>query len=83
MTKDLTNIIQKNIQYLKSSLGITEAHITWGDRRIKEKYSKIKQRLQLKMKEQLIDKKTLNDSYEEEVKGSLEFNIRCKEILGI
>ena len=61
MTKDLTNIIniiEKNIQYLKSCLDLTEAHITWGTKNVKEKYSKVKERLQNKIREQYIDKKT-------------------------
>lgn len=50
-------IIEKNIKYLKSCLDITESHITWGTKNVKEKYSKIKERLQLKLKEQYIDKR--------------------------
>jgi hypothetical protein len=50
-------IIDKNIKYLKSCLDITESHITWGTKNVKEKYSKIKERLQLKLKEQYIDKR--------------------------
>jgi Trp operon repressor len=57
MAATAIKIINKNIQYLKSSLGITEAHITWGTKSIKKKYSKIKERLQLKLKEQYIDKR--------------------------
>ena len=56
MTKDRVKIIQNNIQYLKSCLVLTEAHITWGNRNIKKKYSIIKTRLLNKIKEQLIDK---------------------------
>ncbi len=56
MTKDLITIIDNNIQYLKSCLDLTEAHITWGNRNIKKKYSIIKTRLLNKIKEQLIDK---------------------------
>ena len=56
MTKDTIQIIEKNIQYLKSCLDLTEAHITWGNRNIKKKYSIIKTRLLNKIKEQLIDK---------------------------
>ena len=44
-------------KYLKSCLDITESHITWGTKNVKEKYSKIKERLQLKLKEQYIDKR--------------------------
>ena len=50
-------IIDKNIKYLKSCLDITESHITWGTKNVKKKYSKIKERLQLKLKEQYIDKR--------------------------
>ena len=58
MTKDLIKIIDQNIQYLNSSLGITEAHITWGNRSIKKKYSNIKVNILNKIREQLIDKRT-------------------------
>ena len=54
--KELLPIIQQNIQYLKSSLGITEAHITWGNKSIK-KYTNIKVTLTNKMREQLVDKR--------------------------
>ena len=57
MTKDTIQIIENNIQYLKSCLDLTEAHITWGNRNIKKKYSIIKTRLLNKIKEQLIDKR--------------------------
>ena len=57
MAATAIKIINKNIQYLKSCLDTTEAHITWGNRSIKKKYSKIKERLQLKLKEQYIDKR--------------------------
>ena len=56
MTKDLITIIDNNIQYLKACLDLTEAHITWGNRNIKKKYSTIKTRLVNKIEEQLIDK---------------------------
>lgn len=55
--QELLPIIQQNIQYLKSSLGITEAHITWGNRSIKKKYSTIKTNILNKIKEQLLDKR--------------------------
>ena len=54
--QELLPIIQQNIQYLKSSLGITEAHITWGNRSIKKKYSTIKTNILNKISEQLLDK---------------------------
>jgi hypothetical protein len=60
MTKDLTNIIniiEKNIQYLKNCLDLTEAHITWGNRNIKKKYSMIKERQLKKLKEERVYKK--------------------------
>jgi len=57
MRKDLIKIIDNNIQYLKACLDLTEAHITWGNRNIKKKYSIIKTRLLNKMREQLIDKR--------------------------
>lgn len=57
MTKDLITIIDNNIQYLKACLDLTEAHITWGSRSIKMKYSVIKVNILNKIKEQLIDKR--------------------------
>ena len=54
--------IQNNIQYLQSCLDLTEAHITWGNKEIKKKYSIIKDRLTNKMKEQLVDRKTWTKS---------------------
>ena len=65
MTKDLITIIDQNLQYLKSCLDLTEAHITWGNRNIKKKYSIIKTRLLNKIKEQLIDKKNYIRSQED------------------
>ena len=65
MTKDTIQIIENNIQYLKSCLDLTEAHITWGNRNIKKKYSIIKTRLLNKIKEQLIDKKNYIRSQED------------------
>jgi len=58
-------IIEKNIKYLKSCLDITESHITWGNKSIKTKYSKIKERLHLKLKEQYIDKRYYQSLIEE------------------
>ena len=55
--KELLPIIEDNIKYLKACLDLTEAHITWGGRNIKKKYSKIKTTLTNKMREQLIDKR--------------------------
>ena len=57
MTKDLITIIDNNIQYLKNCLSLTEAHITWGSRNIKKKYSIIKVNILNKIKEQRIDKR--------------------------
>ena len=57
MYKDLIKIIDQNIKYLKNCLDLTEAHITWGNRNIKKKYSKIKDSLLNKMREQLVDKR--------------------------
>ena len=56
MTDNLIKIIDQNIQYLKSCLDITEAHITWGTKDVKDKYTKIKNNLLNKIKEQQIDK---------------------------
>jgi len=57
MTKDLITIIDNNIKYLKNCLDLTEAHITWGSRNIKKKYSIIKVNILNKIKEQRIDKR--------------------------
>ena len=57
MTKDLIKIIEENIKYLNSCLDLTEAHITWGTKDVKEKYSKIKINILNKMKEERVYKK--------------------------
>tara|TARA_R110002012_G_scaffold21141_1_gene74323 strand:- start:51 stop:347 length:297 start_codon:yes stop_codon:yes gene_type:complete len=54
MTKDLITIIDQNLQYLKSCLDLTEAHITWGTKDVKEKYSKVKERLLNKIQEEKV-----------------------------
>mgnify|MGYP001593065065 FL=1 len=74
MTKDLINIIDNNIQYLKACLDLTEAHITWGTKNVKEKYSKVKERLQNKIKEQYTDKRVLTERYDQEVQNSIELS---------
>ena len=57
MYKELIKIIDQNLQHLKSSLDLTEAHITWGTKDVKEKYSKIKTNILNKMKEERVYKK--------------------------
>ena len=57
MYKDLIKIIDQNIKYLKNCLDLTEAHITWGTKNVKEKYSKIKERQLKKLKEEMVYKK--------------------------
>ena len=74
MTNDLTTIIDNNIQYLKACLDLTEAHITWGTKNVKEKYSKVKERLQNKIKEQYTDKRVLTERYDQEVQNSIELS---------
>ena len=74
MTKDLINIIEKNIQYLKSCLNTTEAHITWGTSGVSTKYKKIKDNILDKIKEQEVDKDTLIDEYNEDVENSIFLN---------
>ena len=64
MKKDIITIIDNNIKYLKSCLDITESHITWGTKNVKKKYSKVKENLLSKMKEQLIDKRYYEDVLE-------------------
>ena len=54
MNKDLIKIIDQNLQYLKSCLDLTEAHITWGTKDVKEKYSKIKERILNKIQEEKV-----------------------------
>ena len=56
--KELLPIVNENLRYLKSCLDLTEAHITWGTKDIKKKYSIMKTNILKKMKEQLIDKRT-------------------------
>ncbi len=57
MYKDLIKIIDENLRYLKSCLDLTEAHITWGTKNVKTKYSKIKKDILKKMKEERVYKK--------------------------
>ena len=57
MYKDLIKIIDQNLRYLKSCLDLTEAHITWGTKNVKTKYSKIKKDILKKMKEERVYKK--------------------------
>mgnify|MGYP003663638215 CR=1 FL=1 len=64
MKTDIITIIDNNIRYLKSCLDLTESHITWGNKNIKKKYSKVKETLISKMKEQLIDKRYYEDVLE-------------------
>tara|TARA_R110002020_G_scaffold107782_1_gene250151 strand:- start:81 stop:395 length:315 start_codon:yes stop_codon:yes gene_type:complete len=54
MTKDLIKIIDNNLQHLKSCLDLTEAHITWGTKDVKEKYSTIKERILMKIQEEKV-----------------------------
>ena len=74
MTKDLIKIIEKNIQYLKSCLNTTEAHITWGTSEVSTKYKKIKDNILDKIKEQEVDKDALIDEYNEDVENSIFLN---------
>ena len=73
MIKDLIKIIDNNIRHLKYSMNICEAQLWGGPKYIKQKYLKQLGRLKMKMKEQLIDKRVLNDRYEEAVKCCREF----------
>ena len=54
MNKELLKITEKNIKYLKRCLDLTESHITWGTKNVKEKYSKVKERLQKKLQEEMV-----------------------------
>tara|TARA_R100001509_G_scaffold104486_1_gene61621 strand:- start:327 stop:602 length:276 start_codon:yes stop_codon:yes gene_type:complete len=54
MNKELLKITEKNIKYLKRCLDLTESHITWGTKNVKEKYSKVKERLQKKLQEEKV-----------------------------
>jgi hypothetical protein len=67
MTKDLINIINNNIQYLKNCLDLTEAHITWGTKDIKNKYSQIKERLLNKINEEKVYLNLYTNKVKEEV----------------
>jgi|TARA_B100001778_G_scaffold296820_1_gene269923 hypothetical protein len=74
MNKDLMKIIDNNIKYLKSCLDLTEAHITWGTKDVKEKYIKIKDILNIKLNEQYTDKRVLTERYNQEVQNSIELS---------
>ena len=52
MYQELIKICEKNIQYLKSCLGMAEAHIWGGTKRIKDKYIKQSRRLNKKIREE-------------------------------
>ena len=67
MTNDLTTIIDNNIQYLKACLDLTEAHITWGTKNVKEKYSKVKERLLNKINEEKVYLNLYTNKVKEEV----------------
>ena len=54
---ELLPMVNENLRYLKSCLDLTEAHITWGTKNVKKKYSVIKVNILNKIKEQLIDKR--------------------------
>ena len=55
-------IIEKNIKYLNSCLDLTEAHITWGTKDVREKYRKVKNTLLNKIKEEKIYLKEYTES---------------------
>ena len=74
MNKDLMTIIDNNIKYLKSCLDLTEAHITWGTKDVKDKYNKIKDILNIKLNEQYTDKRVLTERYNQEVQNSIELS---------
>ena len=67
MTKDLINIINNNIQYLKNCFDLTEAHITRGTKDIKNKYSQIKERLLNKINEEKVYLNLYTNKVKEEV----------------
>ena len=54
MNKELLKITEKNIKYLKRCLDLTESHITWGTKNVKEKYSKVKERILNKIQEEKV-----------------------------
>ena len=62
MTKDLIKIIEENIKYLNSCLDLTEAHITWCTKDVREKYRKVKNTLLNKIKEEKIYLKEYTES---------------------
>ena len=72
MNKDLMTIIDNNIKYLKSCLDLTEAHITWGTKDVKDKYIKIKDILNIKLNEQYIDKRVLTERYNKGIQDIIE-----------
>ena len=67
MYDNLVTIIKKNIIYLKAQLDLTEAHITWGTKDIKNKYSKIKERLLNKINEEKVYLNIYTNKVKEEV----------------
>ena len=70
MNKDLIKIIDQNLQYLKSCLDLTEAHITWGTKDVKEKYSKIKERILNKIQEEKVYRNLYMNPTEETISNN-------------
>ena len=67
MYDNLVTIIKKNITYLKAQLDLTEAHITWGTKDVKNKYSQIKERLLNKINEEKVYLNLYSNKIKEEV----------------
>jgi hypothetical protein len=52
MYKELIQICKQNINSLKSQIGLCEAQMTFGNKKIKNKYNKEQQSLQQKLQEE-------------------------------
>ena len=53
MYKELIQTCRQNVQSLKSQIGMCEAQITFGTKRIKDKYKKQQEYLYKKLKEEM------------------------------
>ena len=73
MYKELIQTCKQNVQSLKSQIGMCEAQITFGTKRIKDKYKKQQEYLYKKLKEEMywLIQYTLIDYVKEYLGGNI------------
>ena len=73
MYKELIQTCRQNVQSLKSQIGMCEAQITFGTKRIKDKYKKQQEYLYKKLKEEMywLIQYTLIDYVKEYLGGNI------------